>query len=261
MPLLRAWNSDPYSLAAIWQIGEPEDFFVRETGLTLPDIKSEKRRIERLAGRFLLKHLQSDFPLHGILPDGEDKPRVPDNRYFFSISHSWPYVAAVISPYAEAGIDIQCWRPRMQTLRHKFLSQEEQLLVGDDDKRITLAWCAKEAAYKWQGRRGVEFSEHLALTRFATEADAALSPGSAAVFRGNMPEDHLPGTTAFHMLPPHVAGLPSGYEENAGHFFDIEINLKLSNPEKLLLLYGIVNEYFAFSIVRNNTQFLNLELT
>ena len=231
MPLLHAWNSDPYSLAAIWKMDEPETFFVRETGLALPDIKNEKRRIERLAGRFLLKHLQSDFPLQGILPDAEDKPRIPDNQYFFSISHSWPYVAAVISPYADAGVDIQCWHPRMLTLRHKFLSPEEQALVGDDEQKITLAWCAKEAAYKWQGRRGVEFSEHLVLTRFTPGADL----GEYGMWRPNP--------------------LPSA------DIFNIEINLKLLNPEQVISLTGIVNQSFAFCVVRNNTQFLNLELT
>ena len=168
MPLLKAWNSDPYSLAAIWHIEEPEPFFTGGTGLTVPDIKNEKRRIERLAGRFLLKYLQADFPLHGILPDAHDKPRIPGNQYFFSISHSWPYVAAVISPYMEAGIDIQCWHPRMGALARKFLSPEELDMVGSDERLLTLAWCAKEAAYKWQGKRGVDFIEHLPLIRFAS---------------------------------------------------------------------------------------------
>jgi len=169
MPVIKEWNSDPYSLAAIWKIDEPESFFTGETGLSI-DIKNEKRRMERLAGRFLLKYLQQDFPLHDISPDQHDKPRITDNQYFFSISHSWPYVAAVVSPYAEAGIDIQCWHPRMEQLQHKFLSPEEQAVLKADTELITLAWSAKEAAYKWQGRRGVEFIDHLPITGWYTEA-------------------------------------------------------------------------------------------
>lgn len=121
--------------------------------------------MERLAGRFLLKYLQGDFPLHDIVPDAHDKPRIWDNKYFFSISHSWPYVAAVVNPHTEAGIDIQCWHPRMLTLQQKFLSPGEQLITANDEKMITLAWCAKEAAYKWQGSRRVDFISQLPITR------------------------------------------------------------------------------------------------
>lgn len=164
MPLYREWASDPYSLAAIWKIEEPDSFFTERTGIG-SDIKNEKRRMEFLAGRFLLKYLKEDFPLLNIKPDIHDKPRIDNNDYYFSISHSWPYVAAVVSPYVEAGIDIQCWHPRMQALQNKFLSKAEQRHFHNDPQLITLAWSAKEAVYKWQGRRGVEFIEHLPIEK------------------------------------------------------------------------------------------------
>ncbi len=160
MPLYREWSIEHHSLAAIWEIDEPESFFTERTGLA-PDIKFEKRRMEHLAGRFLLKHLKEDFPLFNIQPDKHDKPRIDENAYFFSISHSWPYVAAVVSLTNECGIDIQTWHPSIQKIQHKFLSPEEQTLFNNDIRLLTMAWCAKEAAYKWQGRRGVEFIEHL----------------------------------------------------------------------------------------------------
>ncbi len=169
MPLYKEWSSDPYSLAAIWEIREPESFFTQRTGLT-SDIKSEKRRLEYLAGRFLLTHLRHDFPLLSIRPDEQDKPRIDNNQYFFSISHSYPYVAAVVSPYVECGIDIQTWHPRMLQLQHKFLSDTEQQYFANDPQLITIAWSAKEAAYKWQGRRGVEFIDHLPITKFEDRA-------------------------------------------------------------------------------------------
>ena len=166
MPLYREWSSDPYSLAAIWEIGEPESFFLERTGIT-SDLRHEKRRLEHLAGRFLLRHLEADFPLLHIKPDEHDKPRLEDNRFYFSISHSFPYVAAVVSPYVECGIDIQVWHHRMEVLQHKFLSDREQQYFDNDPRLITLAWCAKEAVYKWQGRRGVDFMEHLPIVNFA----------------------------------------------------------------------------------------------
>ncbi|XZF13141.1 4'-phosphopantetheinyl transferase family protein [Chitinophagaceae bacterium MMS25-I14] len=168
MPVIKEWETDPYSLAAIWKIEEPERFFIENGSGTFSEIKNEKRRLERLAGRYLLKHLEDDFPLHHIQPDIHDKPRIPEDRFYFSISHSWPYVAAVVSTDAEAGIDIQSPHPRMEQLQHKFLSPREQQFTRNDTGLITLAWCAKEAAYKWQGRRGVDFIEHLPIISWNT---------------------------------------------------------------------------------------------
>ncbi len=169
MPLFREWSSDPYSLAAIWKIEEPESFFIERIGFG-SDIRNDKRRQEFLAGRFLLKHLKEDFPLLNIRRDEHDKPRLDGNHYYFSISHSWPYVAAIVSPYVEAGIDIQTPHPRMLRLQDKFLNGEEKRLFGNDERLITLAWCAKEAVYKWQGRRGVEFKDHLLIQNFIQTA-------------------------------------------------------------------------------------------
>ncbi len=165
MPLYKEWNIGDHALAAIWKIEEPESFFAEHTGLE-PDIKNEKRRIEHMAGRYLLKHLQHDFPILCIDKDEHDKPRIANNEYYFSISHSWPWVAVVIDPRNEAGIDIQTWHPNISRIQHKFLSADEQELFGNDEKLLTVAWCAKEAAYKWNGRRAVDFIEHLPIANF-----------------------------------------------------------------------------------------------
>ena len=168
MPLFREWSPDAHSLAAIWHIEEPEDFFLAidsvRGAVDLRSIPHPRRRLEHLAGRYLLQHLQEDFPLHHILKDRHDKPRLPENRYFFSISHSHPYVAAVISDSRDCGIDIQVWHPRIGRISHKFLSPEESALCGEDPRMLTLAWCGKEAAYKWNGRRGADFIHDLPIS-------------------------------------------------------------------------------------------------
>jgi len=165
MPLYKEWNISHNALAAIWKVEEPESFFKEQTGMD-PDIKNEKRRIEHMAGRLLLKHLEKDFPIMTIGKDEHDKPRIENNEYHFSISHSWPYIAAVIDPDNEAGIDIQTWHPHIERIQHKYLSPEEQEMFQDDPQLLTLAWTAKEAAYKWNGKRGVDFIEHLPITYF-----------------------------------------------------------------------------------------------
>lgn len=160
MPLHREWSPDAHSLAAVWKIEEPESFFVQGTGI-FSEIRAERRRLEHLAGRYLLKHLKEDFPLLTIARDQHDKPRLPEDQYRFSISHSYPFVAAIVSDRHECGIDIQTWHPRILSIQHKFLSETEQLLFGNDPRKAILAWAFKEAAYKWQGRRGVDFIEHM----------------------------------------------------------------------------------------------------
>jgi len=165
MSLYKEWSTDNDSLAAIWKIEEDEAFFTERVKHS-SDISNDKRRLEYLAGRFLLKHLENDFPVLTITPDKHDKPRVNNNEYFFSISHSWPYVAVTVSKEHEAGIDIQTWHPGIERIQHKFLSEDEQTIFKNDPQLITLAWSAKEAAYKWQGKRGVEFIEHLPIMFF-----------------------------------------------------------------------------------------------
>jgi len=169
MPLYKEWEIGDHGMAAIWKVEEDEAFFAEQTGMT-SDMKNERRRIEHLAGRFLLKQLEADFPLQEISKDEHDKPRIENNAFFFSISHSWPYIAAVIDPYEEAGIDIQTWHPRIEHIQNKFLSAEEQELFQNDPKLLTLAWSAKEAVYKWNGKRGVDFIEHLPIEVFNNRA-------------------------------------------------------------------------------------------
>jgi 4'-phosphopantetheinyl transferase EntD len=160
MPLFQEWSPNEHSLAAIWHIEEEEEFFGEKTRLT-SQIKHPRKRIEYLTGRYLLMHLRDDFPLHHITPDEHDKPRVPANRLFFSISHSYPYVAAVLSVEEECGIDVQVWKDNIAEISHMYLSDEEEALCRGDKRLLTLAWSAKEAAYKWYGRRKTEFIRDL----------------------------------------------------------------------------------------------------
>lgn len=161
MALVRLWNADQHSLAAIWKIEEPESFFQERLDLPVPEISLERRRLERWAGRYLLRQLKEDFPLESIAADAQDKPRIKGNLLYFSISHSWPYATVILNARKEVGIDIQCWHPRIDRLQHKFLNREERQKVGPREERIHLAWSAKEAAYKWAGSRGLRFAEDI----------------------------------------------------------------------------------------------------
>lgn len=165
MPLIKEWKATPHGFAAIWKIEEEEAFFTNYTGLK-SDIKNDQRRMEYQAGRFLLRYLEEDVPVHTIAHDEHGKPRVENNEYYFSISHSWPYVVAIIDPVNEAGIDIQKWHNSIGNIKHKFLSPAEQEIFGDDNQLLTLAWTVKEALYKWNGKKGVGFISHLSIEQY-----------------------------------------------------------------------------------------------
>jgi phosphopantetheinyl transferase len=191
MPLYKEWSPDGHSLAAIWHIEEEESFFQIPTGLN-PDIKHPRRRIEHLAGRYLLQYLKVDFPLHHIVADEHDKPRLPENRYFFSISHSHPYVAALISDREECGIDIQVWHKRIETITHMFLSEGEQQTCMSDPRLITLAWSIKEAVYKWNGRRGADFIRDLPIQALIEQQPTFYQPAAPIPFALEMQCFHRP---------------------------------------------------------------------
>ena len=169
MPLLKKWEPNEHSLAAIWHISEPEHFFVEQIQITGTHIANPKRRIEFLAGRYLLQQLDKNFPIHAIQPDKNDKPQIPNQAIQFSIAHSFPYAACIMSTTSTVGIDIQCWHKNILALQNKFLSPQEQFFCHGDAQKITQAWAAKEAAYKYQGLRGVDFKEHLVIENWAEE--------------------------------------------------------------------------------------------
>lgn len=164
MALYKQWQNSETSKAAIWKIEEPESFFTEQTGL-ISDKKFETRRLEHLAGRFLLKYILPNFQLNKIQVSPLGKPFVAEEKIFFSISHSFPFVGVTIDTAKETGIDVQTLEPKILRLQHKFLSPIEQEICGNDSALITLAWAAKEAAFKKYGLGAVDFIKHMPITQ------------------------------------------------------------------------------------------------
>lgn len=159
MPVLFTKEEAHYQLV-IWQIEEPESFFASALGFD-SDKKHPKRRLEHLSGRYLLKLLQDDFPFENIEIGSGGKPKLPQDTIHFSISHSFPFAAAIVSKDKSVGIDIQVFVDKIQYLAPKFLAPFEQGIVGDAIPPITLAWAAKEALFKYYGLGAVDFKEDM----------------------------------------------------------------------------------------------------
>jgi phosphopantetheinyl transferase len=163
---------------AVWKIEEPEDFFLRTVPLQR-EITHPHKRLQHLAGRYLLRFLFPDFPNGEIEIADTRKPFLPEEQYHFSISHCGDYAAAIVSSNYRVGVDIEIITPRVERIKQKFLHADElvfvnQVLPASQVALLTLLWSAKEAMFKWWGRGEVDFSEVLRIEPFEHAASGTI---------------------------------------------------------------------------------------
>ncbi len=150
----------------LWHIEENENFFLERVPMKR-DVTHPHKRLQHLAGRYLLPTLFEDFPLEEILIADTRKPFLSNEKYHFSISHCGNYAAAIVSSNQRVGIDIEIPTDKIFRISHKFLNAEEKMFLDDQMSTqqlmqlATLLWSTKEAMFKWHGDGGVDFREHL----------------------------------------------------------------------------------------------------
>ena len=167
MPIFYQHRINDNTRLGIWKIEETEDFFKGNVPQHR-DVTHPHKRIQHLAGRFLLQFLFPDFPYHLVQIADTDKPFLSGDEYHFSISHCGDYAAAIVSKEDRVGIDIEIPDKKIIRIRDKFLSPDEKVkwsVEGSDPdpRTITLLWSCKEAVFKWYGDGGVDFSEQIQL--------------------------------------------------------------------------------------------------
>lgn len=161
MPLFYQHNINDIAKLAVWQISETEDFFLEKVQLQ-KTINHPHKRLQHLAGRYLLQLLHPDFPLHLIEIAESKKPLLSNEAFHFSISHCGNFAAAIVSENYSAGIDVELVTTKIGLIKNKFLSATElSLLPGNNANFLTLFWNCKEAVYKWYGKGGVDFKNHI----------------------------------------------------------------------------------------------------
>src|SRR5437762_10514679 len=169
MPIFFQHQINDTTRLGIWKIEEAEEFF-KSNVPQHRDVTHPHKRLQHLAGRFLLQFLFPDFPYSLIRIADTRKPFLPDEQFHFSISHCGDYAAAIVSKDSRAGIDIEIPSEKVQRIKHKFLSEEEQeifdvQLLTPDSRFSTLLWSAKESVFKWYGDGGVDFKENILLKK------------------------------------------------------------------------------------------------
>ena len=154
----------------IWKIEETEEFF-KSNVPQHRDVTHPHKRLQHLAGRFLLQYLFPAFPYELVRIADTRKPFLPDEQYHFSISHCGDFAAAIVSKDRRVGIDIEIPTEKISRIMYKFLSAKEHELFNliQPDKDLipfaTLLWSAKEAMFKWYGNGGVDFRREIQLKK------------------------------------------------------------------------------------------------
>ncbi len=172
MPLVYQQNINAVTKMGVWHISEPESFFLQQVPLQ-QEITNPRKRLQHLAGRYLLKELYPDFPLSLIKIAETRKPFLENDVFHFSISHCGDYAAVVVSRTYRVGVDIEQQTDKVQTILHKFLTRREMQLLSktSNNKDATLLWSVKESVYKWKGSGGVDFKKHINIQSVNGNAD------------------------------------------------------------------------------------------
>lgn len=170
MPLFYQQNINYASKLAIWKIDEPESYFLDKVILNI-QVSHPHKRLQHLAGRYILPYLYPDFPYNEILIADTRKPFLQNEMYHFSISHCGQYAAAIVSSELRVGIDIEIITERLHKIKHKYLSENELEFVmnfnaADQIKILTILWSAKEAMFKWYAKGKVDFDKMMLVDSF-----------------------------------------------------------------------------------------------
>jgi phosphopantetheinyl transferase len=187
MPIFFQQDIDESTKLAVWKIGEDENFFLQHVPLQR-EITHPHKRLQHLAGRYLLQYLFPDFPINLIKIADTRKPYLEDEAYHFSISHCSSYAAAIVSKGKRVGVDIEVPSLKVEKIMHKFLHEEEErsfhfklqaaseneevdnrddnLKPQNPNPKLTLLWSCKEAVFKWWSYGNVDFSEMIRIEPF-----------------------------------------------------------------------------------------------
>ena len=159
-------HTNNFSRLIVWKIEEPISFFSKELSLSPQEnikvlaFKNEKRKLEFLVARYLLK--LHDCATTLVTYDADGKPKPVDDKNI-SISHCADYVAVLVSTEGLPGVDVETISGRAGKIKQRFLSDDEQAFLKDDNKLTTLFWSAKESLFKMCIRQGIDFKTQLAI--------------------------------------------------------------------------------------------------
>lgn len=156
----------------VWKIEENKEFFEKLPNSWISWIYSVKKneiaQIESISARFCLFELCQSLDLANVklLSTPSGIPYFENNDLQISITHSYPYVAAIVSKKKSVGIDIEKKGRNISKIAPRFLSTEEYHNWNQNEEKLTLAWSAKESVYKAIKIPGLSFQKSIILPEF-----------------------------------------------------------------------------------------------
>ena len=176
MPIVFDLKIDEHTELAVWKIEESHEQLMSGLQLkqheldVIDSFKSEKRALQWLSTRLLLRTMLDTKEYIDCKMDDHGKPYLVSYDYHISLSHSYDYAAVMISRDAskKVGLDMEMIKHKIKLVRHKFLSDAElaQKQIGDNINGLYVCWCAKEAIYKWHGKKELEFKRDIHIKPF-----------------------------------------------------------------------------------------------
>lgn len=175
MPLLIHRDISDETILGIWKIEESEDWFRSQLKLDedekklIDSIRNPQRKIHWLSSRLLIRILLDSPAGHiHLTSDQNGMPVVQNYDVKISISHSSQMSALLMSRDSAVGIDIEKISPKIERIQEKFLSAEELKNISYPHRLVQLYiyWCSKEAMYKLDGRRQLDFRKNLFINPF-----------------------------------------------------------------------------------------------
>ena len=164
----------------VWQITETEEELKALCSIPSDEeeeisyIRSASLRKQHLAVRALLDTLFEEKVYLSHHDNG--KPYIENSAVSISITHTEKYVAVILDPECEVGIDVESLDRDFSAVEKKALSEEE-IENLDDDKRneqLAIYWCAKEAIFKMMSQHNVDFVEQIEIEDFRPRGEGEL---------------------------------------------------------------------------------------
>lgn len=177
MPVERSYTSDD-TRWGVWKIEEGEASLSREVPFEqISDtITNPLKRLEFLAGRVLIKSLLESWGLayRGLEKDLFGKPFLAGSSIHISLTHSYPYVAAILDKKKNAGIDLEQPKDKLLRIAPRVLSPGELNDAGQDIIKHCIYWCAKESLIKIYGKKDLTLAQNLQIAPFSRQESGHL---------------------------------------------------------------------------------------
>ncbi|KQB99461.1 4'-phosphopantetheinyl transferase superfamily protein [Pedobacter sp. Hv1] len=182
MPIVFNKRIDDETILAVWKIEETEEQLISSLQLkqheldVIASLSNGKRALHWLSTRVLLRTMLNTADYIDCRMDEHGKPYLVNSDTHISLSHSYDYAAVIISKDKKVGVDIELIKHKIKSIKHKFLSDIElaQKQIGDNTNGLYVSWCAKEAIYKWHGKKGLEFKQHIHIKPFKLKEAGSL---------------------------------------------------------------------------------------